>query len=297
MLELNGLTTEQRNPQTLDLDAMSTKEFLRVMNDEDQKVALAVREELDDIELASDLVVTALSDGGRLIYMGAGTSGRLGLLDAVECPPTFGTAPEVVVGLVAGGEKAFIKAAEGAEDSEKLAMKDLKAMQFNEKDVLIGIAASGRTPYCIGGFKYAKQVGARTVSIACNKHSKMGNLADVVIEVDLGPEVLTGSTRLKSGTAQKLILNMISTGAMIRIGKVYQNFMVDVQQTNEKLCLRAQNIVMDTTHCSRELAISTLDEADGSVKLAIVMILLHCTKDEAIQKLVESKGHIRQALK
>ncbi|MGL4738230.1 MAG: N-acetylmuramic acid 6-phosphate etherase [Cellulosilyticaceae bacterium] len=296
MIQLTGMTTETRNPKTLELDAMSTQEILRVMNEEDAKVPEAIARELDQIEKAIEHITASLQKGGRLIYVGAGTSGRIGLLDAVECPPTFGTAPEQVVGLIAGGEKAFIKAVEGAEDSRALGMSDLQAIDLTADDTVVGIAASGRTPYVIAALEYANEVGASTVAVACNKGSAVGKVAQVAIEVVPGPEVLTGSTRLKSGTAQKLIANMLSTVSMVRVGKVYKNLMVDVQQTNEKLRVRAENIVMEATGCEREVAKTYLGQANGSVKLAITMILLNCSAEEAARKLVEATGHIRQAI-
>ena len=297
MIQLKGLATETQNEKTKDLDQLSITEILTIMNEEDNQVPKAIKEVIPEIEQAVQFVVTSFKVKGRLIYMGAGTSGRLGVLDAVECPPTFGTTPEQVVGLIAGGEKAFVKAVEGAEDSFELGALDLKNIQLTANDTVIGIAASGRTPYVIGGFDYAKMIGAKTVAIACNKDSKMASHADLAIEVSPGPEVLTGSTRLKAGTSQKLILNMISTTSMIQMGKVYQNYMVDVQQTNEKLCVRAQNIVMDTTSCTRECAKENLEAANGSVKLAIVMILLHCDVKTALKKLDETAGHVRAAIK
>ncbi|MGL5675636.1 MAG: N-acetylmuramic acid 6-phosphate etherase [Cellulosilyticaceae bacterium] len=296
MIELKSMVTETRNPKTLELDAMSTQDILKVMNEEDQGVPKAVANELPHIEKAIELIVAAFEKGGRLIYTGAGTSGRIGLLDAVECPPTFGTKPEQVVGLIAGGEKAFIKAVEGAEDSEELGVADLKAINLTDKDVVVGIAASGRTPYVIAGLNYAAEVGASTVAVACNKNSGVGKAAQVAIEVVPGPEVLTGSTRLKSGTSQKLVVNMLSTVSMIRVGKVYKNLMVDVQQTNEKLRVRAQNIVMEATGCEREVAQAHLEQAEGSVKLAITMILLNTTKEDALEKLAQASGHIRAAI-
>lgn len=297
MIQLSGMTTETRNPKTLELDSMSTKDILRVMNEEDAAVAAAIGQELESIEKAIELISASLEKGGRLIYVGAGTSGRIGLLDAVECPPTFGTLPEQVVGLLAGGHKAFIKAVEGAEDDKDLGIQDLKDIQLTKADTVVGIAASGRTPYVIGALEYASSVGASTVAVACNDHSAIGKVAEVAIEVVPGPEILTGSTRLKAGTAQKLVVNMLSTISMIRIGKVYKNLMVDVQQTNEKLRVRAENIVIEVTSCKRDVAKSYLQQADGHVKVAIVMILLNCGKEEALNKLSEGKGHIREALR
>ncbi|WMC94159.1 N-acetylmuramic acid 6-phosphate etherase [Kineothrix sp. MB12-C1] len=296
MLDLTKLTTEARNENTVNLDGMSPLEIAMVMNKEDENAVRAVKEVLPEIATVIEWCTTSLENGGRIIYMGAGTSGRLGLLDAVECPPTFGIPPEMVVGLIAGGSKAFIKAVEGAEDSVKLGKEDLKALNLNENDIVIGIAASGRTPYVIGGLKYAREIGCKTAIVACNKNSEIGKYSDIAIEPVPGPEVLTGSTRLKAGTAQKMVLNMISTGSMVGIGKVYKNLMVDVMQTNEKLVKRAENIIITATDCSQEIAKEKLEEASGSVKLAITMILLQCSKDEAIEQLNRSHGHIRYAL-
>lgn len=295
-MDLNSMSTEQINEKSSNLDTLSIYDALLIMNEEDQKVPLAIKEEIPQIEKAVKIVIEAFNKGGRLIYMGAGTSGRLGVLDAVECPPTFGTPPEMVVGLIAGGDKAFVKAVEGAEDSESMGVKDLKDIDLTSKDALIGIAASGRTPYVIGGLNYAKEIGCQTVSIACNKDSKVGKVSDIPIEVVVGPEVLTGSTRLKAGTAQKIILNMISTIAMVGIGKVYKNLMVDVQLNNEKLKIRAENIIIAATDVDREVAKEFLKRAKGSVKLAITMILLNCDYEEAREKLSLSNGHIRKTL-
>ena len=225
-LNLNGMTTERRNPRTMNLDTMSELEIVTAINDEDARVPLAIAKKLPEIAQAARWAVEAFEQGGRLFYMGAGTSGRLGVLDAAECPPTFGVDPGMVVGLIAGGEKAFLKAIEGAEDSRELGRSDLEAHGLTARDFVVGIAASGRTPYVLGGLEYAKSVGCRTAAIACNPGSAVGQAADLAIEVEVGPEVLTGSTRLKSGTAQKMILNMISTASMVRIGKAYQNLMV-----------------------------------------------------------------------
>ncbi len=296
MLELNKLTTETRNPATLGLDTMTPLEIATVMNQEDLRVVAGVQEVLPAVAKAIEWVREAFEAGGRLIYMGAGTSGRLGVLDSVECPPTFGVSPEMVVGLIAGGEGAFIRAVEGAEDSEELGVEELKAHSLEARDIVIGIAASGRTPYVIGGLGYARQLGCKTVAIAGNQGSEVGAAADLAIEPVSGPEILTGSTRLKAGTAQKMVLNMISTGAMVGIGKVYQNLMVDVMQTNEKLRVRARNIVMAATGCSCERAAALLDEAGGAAKTAIVMELLNCNAEEAEQKLQSSHGHIRKCL-
>lgn len=297
MLDLTKLTTETRNEKTMNLDSMTPLEIATIMNEEDNKVVAAVHEVLPQVATVIEWCTDSLRKGGRIIYMGAGTSGRLGLLDAVECPPTFGTSPDTVVGLIAGGNDAFIKAVEGAEDSETLGREDLVTLNLNRNDVVIGIAASGRTPYVISGLIYAREIGCKTAVLACNKNSEVSKYSDIAIEPIPGPEVLTGSTRLKSGTAQKMILNMISTGSMVGIGKVYQNLMVDVMQTNEKLNSRAVNIIIAATGCNHELAKDMLEMADGSVKLAITMILLQCTKDQAIERLDHSNGHIRHALK
>lgn len=295
-LNLKGMTTERRNPRTMQLDTMSELEIVTAMNDEDARVPLAIAKKLPEIAQAARWAVEAFEQGGRLFYMGAGTSGRLGVLDAAECPPTFGVDPGMVVGLIAGGEKAFIKAVEGAEDSRELGRQDLESHQLTQKDFVIGIAASGRTPYVLGGLAYAKELGCRTAAIACNPGSAIGKAADLAIEVEVGPEVLTGSTRLKSGTAQKLILNMISTASMVRMGKAYQNLMVDVMQTNEKLHTRAENIVMDATGAERAEARSAIDAAGGSVKCAITMLLANCSAQEARSRLEAAGGHVRTAI-
>lgn len=295
-LNLTGMTTERRNPRTMQLDTMSELEIVTAMNDEDARVPLAIAKKLPEIAQAARWAVEAFEQGGRLFYMGAGTSGRLGVLDAAECPPTFGVDPGMVVGLIAGGEKAFIKAVEGAEDSRELGRQDLESHHLTQKDFVIGIAASGRTPYVLGGLAYAKETGCRTAAIACNPGSAIGKAADLAIEVEVGPEVLTGSTRLKSGTAQKLILNMISTASMVRTGKAYQNLMVDVMQTNEKLHIRAENIVMDATGVERAEARRAIDAAGGSVKCAITMLLANCTAQEAKRRLEAAGGHVRTAI-
>jgi len=294
-IRIDHLKTESRNPRTLNLDTMSTMELLRIMNEEDQKVIDAVKEALPQIEQCVQLVIKALNNNGRLIYIGAGTSGRLGILDAVECAPTFSTTDEVI-GIIAGGEKAFIKAVEGAEDSEELTEKDLDAVSVGEKDVVVGIAASGRTPYVIGALKHAKKHGAKAVGIACNKNSELAKYADVTIEVDAGPEILTGSTRLKAGTCQKLILNMISTASMVGIGKAYGNLMVDMKPTNLKLKERAKRIVMESTGCDKKTAEKILEETDYSMKEAIVMILTGVSREEAERRIIENKGFVRKCI-
>ena len=295
-LNLTGMTTERRNPRTMQLDTMSELEIVTVMNEEDARVPLAIAKKLPQIAQAAHWAAEAFAQGGRLFYMGAGTSGRLGVLDAAECPPTFGVDPGQVVGLIAGGERAFIKAVEGAEDDRALGRSDLEAHGLTAKDVVVGIAASGRTPYVLGGLEYARSVGCKTAAIACNPGSAVGRAADLAIEVEVGPEVLTGSTRLKSGTAQKLILNMISTASMVRAGKAYQNLMVDVMQTNEKLHVRAENIVIDATGVDRAEARRAIDAASGSVKCAITMLLAGCGAEEAARRLEEAGGHVRAAV-
>ena len=296
MIDLAKLTTESRNPRTMNLDEMSPLQLVSVMNQEDLHVVSAVKAVLPQVATAVQWAKEALEAGGRLIYFGAGTSGRLGVLDAVECSPTFGVSSDVVVGLIAGGERAFVRAVEGAEDDPELCKKELLAINLKESDLAVGLAASGRTPYVIGGLRYAKEIGCRTVAIACNKDSAIGKEADLAIEPTPGPEVLTGSTRLKAGTAQKMILNMISTGSMVGIGKAYQNLMVDVQQTNNKLVVRAQNITMAATGCTRDEAAAALHEANGSAKVAIVMLLTKVSAKEAQNQLDAAQGHVRDAL-
>ncbi|WP_152396535.1 N-acetylmuramic acid 6-phosphate etherase [Paenibacillus guangzhouensis] len=293
---LEHLTTEARNERTMNLDEISITQFLTIMNEEDAKVAHAVREQISQIAQAVEKIAASLRQNGRLIYMGAGTSGRIGLLDAVECPPTFGTAPEEVVGLIAGGERAFIKAVEGAEDSEELGVEDLKKIRLTDKDTVVGIAASGRTPYVIAGLEYANEIGASTVAVSCNQSSLISQAAQIAIEIVNGPEVLTGSTRLKSGTSQKLVCNMLSTAAMIQVGKVYGNLMVDVQLTNEKLVERAKRIIMEATSCDYATAEHYLELANNTPKAAIVMILTGATYEETIEKLENASGFVRQAI-
>ena len=295
-LNLKGMATETRNQNTMNLDIMTPLEVVTAMNNEDKKGPEAISTQLPQIAKCVEWAIESLNNGGRLIYMGAGTSGRLAVVDASECPPTFGVSPDLVVGLIAGGEKAFIKAVEGAEDSRELGENDLKNLNLNSNDIVVGIAASGRTPYVLGGLAYANSLGCHTVGISCNSNTAISAAAKLAIEVVCGPEALTGSTRLKSGTAQKLVLNMISTGTMVGIGKAYQNLMVDVQQTNEKLVVRAQNICMEATGCEREVAKEKIELAGGHVKTAIVMILADCGLEEAKARLEKSKGHVRGAI-
>jgi N-acetylmuramic acid 6-phosphate etherase len=296
-MALESLTTETPNPKTANLDLMTPLEFVKVMNDENIRVFEAVEKALPEIAKTIEIVVRQFKTGGRLIYAGAGTSGRLGLMDAVECVPTFGVNDGLVIGLIAGGQRAFVKAVEGAEDSKALCVEDLKGLDFSSKDVFVGIAASGRTPYVIGGLEYANALGAETVAVACNYGSEIGKIAKTRIEVDAGSEILTGSTRLKAGTAQKIILNMISTGAMIQTGKVYKNLMVDVLTTNEKLVDRARRIVMRVTGVDYEKAETVLQETHNKVKPAIVMIINKCGFERAEEILKENDGFIRKTIK
>ena len=296
MTDLKKMTTETRNSASENLDCMSSLEIVTLMNREDERIAPAVRDQLPNIAKAVDLCVSSLERGGRIIYMGAGTSGRLGAIDAAECPPTFGVSPDTVVGLIAGGNQIGISLNHDKEDSPECGKADLRKIGLTDKDTVIGIAASGRTPYVVGGLDYATELGCNTVSIACNCDSIIGKHASLAIEVIVGPEVLTGSTRLRAGTSQKMILNMISTASMVRTGKAYRNLMVDVVQTNEKLVARAQNILMEATGISREEAVSVLEKAGGSVKKAIVMVLASCSAEEAQERLEKARGHVREAI-
>lgn len=296
MINLENLTTERRNESTIGLDEMSITEAATIMNREDYKVAEAVNEQLPQIVKVIEATISAFKKGGRLIYMGAGTSGRLGVLDAAECVPTFGVTADKVIGLIAGGEEAMTVAVEGAEDSVTLGKEDLKNLELTADDMVIGIAASGRTPYVIGALDYARTVGATTGTISCNKQAKISEHTNLPIEVDCGPEFLTGSTRLKSGTAQKLILNMISTISMIGIGKVYNNLMVDVKPTNEKLIERSKRIIMQATEVDYEVAEKYFIAADQNVKLAIVMLLTGSDLNVAKQKLKDADDFVKRTL-
>lgn len=271
--KLKNLMTESRNPRSAHIDRCSTEEIVRIINDEDQTVAKAVSQETKQIAKLIDAAVTALQNGGRLIYIGAGTSGRLGVLDAAECRPTYGVDDNTVVGLIAGGYGAMFSAVEGAEDSLTLAEEELRAIGFSHRDVLVGLAASGRTPYVIGGLTYAHSVGAVTGSVACTSNAEISAVADIPIEVLTGAEVVTGSTRMKAGTAQKMVLNMLSTGAMIRLGKVMGNLMVDVQATNDKLKARAVRVVMEAAEVDQATAEAALEQHGGSAKQAILSLL------------------------
>ncbi|MFQ2421088.1 N-acetylmuramic acid 6-phosphate etherase [Aeromonas caviae] len=293
-IDLSSMITETRNPASVEIDQLSTLEMLRVINQEDQQVALAVGQLLPEIARAVDAIAAAFGKGGRLVYIGAGTSGRLGILDASECPPTYGVSAEQVIGLIAGGHKAILQAVENAEDDAELGARDLKNIQFCANDVLVGIAASGRTPYVLGAMAHASAVGATVCSISCNPGSPLARAADISMVAVVGPEIVTGSSRMKAGTAQKLILNMLSTGAMIRTGKVYGNLMVDVEATNAKLVERQKRIVMEATDCERTTAERALAQADNHCKTAIVMILAGLTADEARHRLQSSNGFISQ---
>lgn len=296
-MEIKNLTTEQRNPASMHIDTVSTVEMVKIMNEEDQKVALAVGNQDEQIARAIDEAAKRYKKGGRLIYLGAGTSGRLGVLDAAELVPTYGIKPERAIGLIAGGPGAMYKAVEGAEDDTNLGAEDLKDLNLNSQDIVLGLAASGRTPYVIGGLEYANQIGAFTISIACVKDSEIGKHAKVAIEAVVGPEIVTGSTRMKSGTAQKMILNMISTGVMIRQGKVFENVMIDVMPTNSKLVDRASRIISAVTDATQEEALQTLKKAENSVPLAITMIKTESNKDEAQKLLEQYNGNVSEVIK
>ncbi|WP_323705561.1 N-acetylmuramic acid 6-phosphate etherase [Mammaliicoccus sciuri] len=292
-MDISRLTTESRNEHSSKLDTLTPEQFVDVMNNEDQKVAHFIKEENHAIAQLITQVINGLNNGGRLIYMGAGTSGRLGVLDAAECVPTFGVTPDVVVGLIAGGPSAMTVAVEGAEDDESLGEQDLRDLNINEHDTVIGIAASGRTPYVIGGLRYAQSINVPTGCVTCNKASEVGKHADYPVQVDVGPEVLTGSTRLKAGTAQKLILNMISTGAMVGIGKVYENLMIDVKATNKKLKQRAVNMIQEVLQTTDEDSVKLFKQSDEQVKVAIVMGMHGISKEEALERLKQAKGFVR----
>lgn len=295
-MDKNQLVTEGINPETSDIDTLSTVDIIKKINHEDKKVALAVEKEIANIAKAVDIIFSALSGGGRLFYVGAGTSGRLGILDASECPPTFSTPPDMVQGIIAGGNEAVFKAVEGAEDNGDLGRKDLMLRNLKPCDVVVGIAASGRTPYVIGALEYAAEVGAERISITCNPDAPLNSLASVSICPVVGPEVISGSTRMKAGTAQKMVLNMLSTAVMIKLGKVYKNLMVDVNPTNKKLMKRACNIVKLATGADENKIKAVLDETGYSVKLSIMMLKTGLPKDKAEKILKENKGYLRKAL-
>lgn len=293
---MTNLTTEQTNPESAKIDQLTSFEVVDVINREDAIAAAAVRRALPEIAEAVDVIAAAIAGGGRLFYLGAGTSGRLGILDAVECVPTFSAPPDLVQGVIAGGERAITCSIEGAEDQPELAREDLIERGLSQADVVCGIAASGRTPYVIGGLQYAKSLGAKTISIACNMGSPIGALAEISISVDVGPEVIAGSTRMKAGTAQKMILNMLSSGAMIRLGKVYGNLMVDVKVSNQKLAKRACRLVMRLTGADAEHARELLARANNEVKAAVVMARLGVEYDEASRMLTSADGNLRAVI-
>lgn len=295
-MDLSALITEMRNPNTMEIDCLDTISMLTKINDEDQLVAPAVRTQIPAIAKAVDIIAEKLQVGGRLIYIGAGTSGRLGVLDASECPPTFGVDPEMVLGLIAGGEAAIRRSVEGAEDNYAQGQADLKIKGLTACDVVVGLAASGRTPYVLGALQYAKSLGAVTIGVCCVTDSAMQDIVDILIAPVVGPEVITGSTRLKAGTAQKLVLNMLSTGAMIKLGKVYSNLMVDLQANNEKLLARAKLIVKMATGASEKEIERVLQETGYNAKLAVFMLVSGLNKTEAEKRLKENKGHIRRAM-
>lgn len=295
-MDIKSLTSEQRNSASANLDQLSTLELVKLFNSEDDKVTQAIKLELPLIAAAIDVIAHAFQQNGRLIYIGAGTSGRLGVLDASECPPTFGVGHQQVQGIIAGGEAAMFKAQEGAEDDINAAQVDLAKIQLTPQDVVVGIAASGRTPYVIGGLTFANKLGCDTIAISCNNDAPISSIAKIAITPVVGPEVLTGSSRMKAGTAQKLVLNMLSTGAMVRTGKVYQNLMVDVKTSNEKLIIRSENIIMDVTGVARERAQALLVQANQHVKSAILMELNGVDYDTATQQLADNHGFLRQAL-
>ncbi len=296
--ELQSLTTEKRNPRSMRIDAASTEEILRIINDEDAGVVPAVRAELPYIAEAVEIVVEAFQNGGRLIYAGAGTSGRLGVLDAAECPPTFGSPPELVQGLIAGGKAAMFRAQEGAEDHESNGRDALIEAGVTADDVVCGIAASRRTPYVVGAVKYAREIGCKTLFVTCNPRDQfdLHEYVDVAICAAVGPEVIMGSTRMKSGTAQKLVLNMITTAAFVRMGKVYENMMIDLQMTNEKLKERSKKIVMTATGVDYAEAQRALDAAGGHVKTALVILLADVDAEAARERLERAGGFVRQAI-
>lgn len=295
-MKIEKAITEQRNKASENIDDVSTLEMVKIINEEDKKVALAVEKELKVISEVIEIVSDNIKNGGRLIYIGAGTSGRLGSLDAFECPPTFGVDKDLVQGLVAGGNTAIFEAEEDVEDSEKLGEKDLREINFSKKDVLFGISASGRTPYVVGALKYANGLQAETVSLTSNPNSKMSDVAKHSICPIVGPEVITGSTRMKAGTSHKMVINMVSTGVMVKLGKVYSNLMVDVQTSNSKLVERAINIVVEATSVSEEKAKEVLEMTDNNVKLAILLIKTNLDKEEGKKLLKEHSGYLAKAI-
>ena len=295
-IDLTTMITESRNQASLTIDQLTTIDMLKVINEEDKKVAFAVEKQLPQIAQAVDKIVEAFQQQGRLIYIGAGTSGRLGILDASECPPTYGTPTEQIMGIIAGGTPAIFKAVENAEDKPEQGQADLQSIQFNYKDILVGIAASGRTPYVIGAMEYAKSQGATVISLCCNPNAPMIGLADIAITPIVGAEVITGSSRMKAGTAQKLVLNMLTTASMIKIGKVFSNLMVDVEASNAKLIERQIQIVIEATSCSRQQAINALEQCNRQCKTAIIMLLMQISAEQAMTLLNENRGMIAHVL-
>jgi len=294
--DLKKLVTESVNENSKNIDRVSTEEMIEIINAEDRKVAAAVAKEKENIAAAVELITQALKNGGRLIYMGAGTSGRLGILDASECPPTYGVSSELVKGLIAGGEEAIRNSIENAEDSKKQAVEHLESIDFTEKDFLVGIAASGSTPYVIGGLEYAKSLGAKTAALSCNPDSKIAEIAEISMAPVVGPEVVAGSTRMKAGTAQKMVLNMLSTATMIKLGKVYKNYMVDLQVKNNKLAERAKNMIMAVSEVSYQKAEKYLEKTDNNVKLAIMMINTGLDQKAAEKELKKYEGRLADAI-
>ena len=295
-MDLNSINTEQRNSKTTHIDTMSTLDMVKLINEEDKKVAVAVGEEAEHIAAAVDVIAGQLGQGGRLVYVGCGTSGRLGILDAVECPPTYSTDPEEVIGLIAGGNEAIFRAKEGAEDDPVQGVEDLKKINFSSRDVLVGIAASGRTPYVLGAMEYARKLGAHVIGISCSTGSQVEQAAEIAITPLPGPEVVTGSTRMKSGTAQKMVLNMLSTGAMIKLGKVYGNLMVDVKPSNEKLVERCKRIVCQATGVDYDTAARTLRACGYRAKVAIVMLKTGTDAHSAEQLLAQHDNRVAAAI-
>ena len=295
-MNLERLLTEKRNPDTKNIDMLSTLEIVSAIQREDEKVAAAVKMTLPDVAAAVELIVDALKRGGRLFYLGAGTSGRLGVLDAAECPPTFSTEPELVQAIIAGGNAAMFQAVEGAEDDSQQARLDLQSRGLKPQDAVVGLSASGRTPYVIGGLRYAKQIGAVRLAVVCVPDAEMAADAQITMAALVGPEVIAGSTRMKAGTAQKMLLNMLSTATMVRLGKTYGNLMVDVRATNAKLTARVQRMVKDVTGASEQDVNAALDQGAGSAKTAIVMLLGRCSAQQAVQLLAQAHGSVRHAL-
>ncbi|HLW54167.1 MAG TPA: N-acetylmuramic acid 6-phosphate etherase [Candidatus Angelobacter sp.] len=295
-MKIAELGTERRNPASQELDTKPALEIARIINDEDKKVAAAVEKALPQIAMAIDAIAEALLNGGRLIYVGAGTSGRIAALDASECPPTFNTDPKIVQYVMAGGEKALTRATEGSEDSRAMGRKDMAKRRPGKKDVVVGVAASGRTPYTIAAVEYARKKGARTVAVTANAASELGRTAEIEIVTEVGPEALAGSTRMKAGTAQKMVLNMLTTGAMARLGYVYGNLMVNVHTRNEKLRIRGRSIVEQAAGVAPEVSESALKSAGGQVPVALIMLKTGVSRRQAEERLKKAKGNIRRAM-